>query len=67
MNSLDTLHDTGQSIWLDSISREILENGTLSHYIEHLSVTGLTSNPTIFEHAIAASDRYDDTLAHLMI
>jgi transaldolase len=59
MTALKTLHDKVQSIWLDSISRELLESGTLSRYIADLSVTGLTSNPTIFEHAIASSDRYD--------
>jgi len=46
------LHDMGQSLWLDNITRDILDNGTLKHYIGDLSVTGLTSNPTIFEHAI---------------
>jgi len=59
MTALKTLQDRGQSIWLDSISWEILESGTLARYGANLSVTGLTSNPTIFEHAIAASDRYD--------
>jgi len=59
MTALKTLQDRDQSIWLDSISRELLESGTLSRYIANLSVTGLTSNPTIFERAIAASDRYD--------
>ncbi len=62
MTALKTLQDRGQSIWLDSISRELLESGTLARYIANLSVTGLTSNPTIFEHAIAASDRYDATI-----
>jgi transaldolase len=62
MTALKKLHDMGQSIWLDSISRELLESGTLSRYIANLSVTGLTSNPTLFEHAVAASDRYDATL-----
>lgn len=59
MTALKTLQDRGQSIWLDSISRELLESGTLAGYIANLSVTGLTSNPTLVEHAIAASDRYD--------
>lgn len=59
MTALKTLQDKGQSIWLDSISRELLETETLSRYIADLSVTGLTSNPTIFERAIASSDRYD--------
>jgi transaldolase len=59
MIALKTLQNSGQSIWLESISRELLESGTLSRHIADLSVTGLTSNPTIFERAIAASDRYD--------
>ena len=46
------LHDLGQSLWLDNITREILDNGTLRRYIDDLSVTGLTSNPTIFDEAI---------------
>jgi transaldolase len=62
MTALKTLHDRGQSIWLDSISRDLLESGTLLRYISDLSVTGLTSNPTIFERAIAASSRYDDAI-----
>jgi len=59
VTALKTLQGRGQSIWLDSISRKLLETGTLSRYIADLSVTGLTSNPTIFERAIASSDRYD--------
>jgi transaldolase len=53
------LHYLGQSIWLDNITRELLTSGTLRHYIEDLSVTGLTSNPTIFDHAIKNSTAYD--------
>src|SRR5512140_49295 len=53
------LHDLGQSLWLDNISREILANGTLARYISELSVTGLTSNPTIFEKAIGGGSFYD--------
>ena len=53
------LHDLGQSLWLDNITREILDNGTLRHLIEDFSVTGLTSNPTIFDQAIGNSDAYD--------
>jgi transaldolase len=49
----------GQSIWLDNITRDLLDNGTLSRYIDELSVTGLTSNPTIFDHAIKNSTSYD--------
>jgi len=59
MNPLKQLHDVGQSIWLDNIRRSILDSGTLARYIAELSVTGLTSNPTIFEHAIAGSSDYD--------
>ena len=54
-----SLHQLGQSLWLDNITRTLLRSGTLAHYISDLSVTGLTSNPTIFEHAIGASDSYD--------
>ncbi len=53
------LHYLGQSIWLDNITRELLTSGTLRRYIEELSVTGLTSNPTIFDHAIKNSTAYD--------
>ena len=49
------LHDLGQSLWLDNITRELLNSGTLQRYIDELSVTGLTSNPTIFDHAIRNS------------
>ena len=60
MNATQTLHDLGQSLWLDNITRGILNDGTLARYIRELSVTGLTSNPTIFEHALAGGDFYDD-------
>src|SRR5262249_4783425 len=53
------LNDLGQSLWLDNITRDILENGTLKRHIDDLSVTGLTSNPTIFDHAIKNSTAYD--------
>jgi transaldolase len=59
MTALKALRERGQSIWLDSISRELLESGTLSRYVSDLSVTGLTSNPTIFERAVSYSNRYD--------
>jgi transaldolase len=66
VTALETLQKMGQSIWLDSISRELLESGVLARYIADLSVTGLTSNPTIFERAVASSDRYDATIrSHL--
>jgi transaldolase len=54
-----SLHDLGQSLWLDNITRDLLEKGTLKRYIEELSVTGLTSNPTIFDHAVTHSSSYD--------
>ncbi len=59
------LHDLGQSLWLDNISRDLLTSGTLSRYIDELSVTGLTSNPTIFERAISGGDSYDEAIGRL--
>ncbi len=59
MKATQLLHNLGQSIWLDNITRDLLETGTLNRYIEELSVTGLTSNPTIFDHAIKNSPAYD--------
>ncbi|GAA0722978.1 transaldolase [Dokdonella soli] len=59
MNTTRQLHDLGQSLWLDNITREILDNGTLRRYIDEFSVTGLTSNPTIFDEAIGNSGAYD--------
>ena len=59
MKATETLHDRGQSLWLDNITRDLLETGTLARYIHELSVTGLTSNPTIFDHAIKNSSSYD--------
>ncbi|MCB1486460.1 MAG: transaldolase [Bauldia sp.] len=63
MNPLKDLHDLGQSIWLDNIRRELLDSGTLARYISDLSVTGLTSNPTIFQHAISGSADYDQAIS----
>src|SRR5580698_2922869 len=60
------LHELGQSLWLDNITRDLLENGTLKRYINELSVTGLTSNPTIFEHAILNSASYDAEIGRLL-
>jgi transaldolase len=60
MNATAKLHDLGQSLWLDNITRDLLDGGTLKRYIDELSVTGLTSNPTIFDHAIRNSATYDD-------
>lgn len=59
MKATELLHGIGQSIWLDNITRDLLDKGTLETYIRELSVTGLTSNPTIFEHAIKNSKAYD--------
>jgi transaldolase len=61
-NATQSLHQLGQSLWLDNITRTLLRSGTLAHYISELSVTGLTSNPTIFEHAIGAGDSYDSSI-----
>ena len=59
MKATRLLHDLGQSIWLDNITRDLLDSGTLERYIDELSVTGLTSNPTIFNQAIKNSPWYD--------
>ena len=59
MKATQKLHDLGQSLWLDNITRDLLTSGTLHRYIDELSVTGLTSNPTIFDHAIKNSTAYD--------
>jgi transaldolase len=62
MNNTQALHDLGQSLWLDSISREILDDGTLRRYIDEFSITGLTSNPTIFDEAIGKGGAYDESI-----
>ncbi|MGH9880793.1 MAG: transaldolase family protein, partial [Pyrinomonadaceae bacterium] len=59
MKATTLLHNLGQSLWLDNITRDLLDSGTLKRYIDELSVTGLTSNPTIFEQAIKNSTAYD--------
>src|SRR5438067_11846490 len=59
MKAPQRLHELGQSLWLDNITRDLLDSGTLERYIDELSVTGLTSNPTIFDHAIKNSAAYD--------
>lgn len=64
-NNTRKLHDLGQSLWLDTISRELLATGTLARYIAELSVTGLTSNPTIFEQGIGNGDSYDKAISDL--
>jgi transaldolase len=62
MKATKRLHDLGQSLWLDNITRGLLSKGTLRRYIDELSVTGLTSNPTIFDHAVKNTDFYDDAI-----
>ncbi len=59
MKATQLLHNLGQSLWLDNITRDLLDHGTLQHYIRDLSVTGLTSNPTIFDHAFKGGSAYD--------
>lgn len=59
MKATQQLHNLGQSLWLDNITRDLLNNGTLERYIAELAITGLTSNPTIFDHAIKNSSSYD--------
>ena len=67
MKATQTLHNPGQSIWLDNITRELLDSGTLKPYIDDLSVTAqTTSNPTIFDHAISHSKSYDSEIRRLM-
>ncbi len=62
MKATRRLHDAGQSLWLDNITRDLLTSGTLQRYIDELSVTGLTSNPTIFDHAIKNGTAYDESI-----
>jgi transaldolase len=65
MNPTRRLHELGQRLWLDNITRRMLRDGTLARYIDELAITGLTSNPTIFEHAIGGSTDYDASIAEL--
>ena len=62
MKATYLLHNLGQSLWLDNITRDLLDSGTLKRYIDELSVTGLTSNPTIFDQAIKSSAAYDPAI-----
>jgi transaldolase len=62
MSSIEQLHTVGQSIWIDNITRDLLDDGTIAHYITHFGVSGLTSNPSIFEKAVANSKAYDKAL-----
>lgn len=66
MNATQELHDLGQSLWLDNITRGILDDGTLERFIDDDSITGLTSNPTIFDKAIGGGKDYDDSIAELV-
>ncbi len=66
MKATQKLHALGQSLWLDNITRDLLTSGTLKRYIDELSITGLTSNPTIFDHAVARSHSYDEDIARLV-
>ena len=65
MKATARLHELGQSLWLDNITRTMLGDGTLQGYIDELSVTGLTSNPTIFDKAISGGDAYDEQIAEV--
>ena len=62
MKATQQLHALGQSLWLDNITREMLVNGTLRRYIDDFEITGLTSNPAIFDHAIRSGHFYDDSI-----
>ena len=66
MKATQELHNFGQSLWLDNITRDLLDDGTMKRYIDEFSITGLTSNPTIFEHAISRSKSYDAEIERLL-
>lgn len=66
MNATQQLHDAGQSIWLDNITRDAVGDGTIEGYVRDLSLTGLTSNPTIFDQALGSGDAYDEQTAELL-
>jgi transaldolase len=66
MKATQQLHNLGQSLWLDNITRQMLDSGTLKRYVDELSITGLTSNPTIFDQAMTHGDAYDGEIARLM-
>jgi transaldolase len=66
VKATERLHELGQSLWLDNITRDLLTSGTLQRYIDELSVTGLTSNPSIFDHAVTHSASYDAEIRRLM-
>ena len=66
MSATRQLHDAGQSLWLDHITRDAVNDGTIERYIDELSLTGLTSNPTIFEKALSEGDAYDEQTSELL-
>src|SRR3954468_9434746 len=66
MNRLERLHEAGVSIWLDTVSRELLQTGEFERLVRECAVSGATSNPTIFAKAITGSDRYDEQLGALV-
>ena len=66
MKATQRLRNIGQSLWLDNITRDLLTGGTLQRYIDELSVTGLTSNPSIFDHAVTHSKSYDTAIKQLV-
>ena len=65
MNPATSLHEVGQSLWLDNLTGELLDGGRLARYVADGSVTGLTSNPTIFDKTIGGSTAYDDGIGEL--
>ena len=65
MKPTQQLHSLGQSLWLDNVTRDLLTSGTLRRYIDDLSITGLTSNPTIFDHAIGKTSHYDESIRRM--
>jgi len=66
VKATEMLYNLGQSLWLDNITRDLLDDGTLKRYIDEMTVTGLTSNPTIFDHAITHSKSYDSEIRRLL-
>jgi transaldolase len=66
VNRLQELHEAGVSIWLDTLSRDLLDTGEFARLVDEWSVTGATSNPTIFEKAMRQSHRYDDQLHEIL-
>lgn len=67
MNPTQLLHEAGQTLWLDNISRELIDSGTLQNYIQDFHITGLTSNPAIFDAAIANGEAYDDGIREMLL